>query len=80
MNNEPQTVRPAPGRYRHFKGAYYQVMDVARHSETEEMYVIYSPLYKQKELWIRPLSDFCATVQVDGRTVPRFQPVSDEAC
>ena len=68
-----------PGVYRHYKGLDYQVIGSARHSETEEVMVLYHPLYGDKsaqEYWVRPLAMFTETVRVDGRDVPRFAPVS----
>ena len=66
-----------PGRYRHFKGAEYQVIDVARHSETAEELVVYRPLYGDGRLWVRPLQLFVETVQLDGRQIPRFLFLGD---
>ncbi len=63
---------PLPGRYRHFKGGEYEVLGVARHSETDEPLVVYRPLYNDSGLWARPAAMFLETVVVDGRTVPRF--------
>ena len=60
------------GIYRHYKGQDYQVYEVATHSETEEAYVVYRPLYGEMALWIRPLSMFTETVEVDGKSLPRF--------
>lgn len=62
-----------PGRYRHYKGNDYQVIDVARHSETEELLVIYRPLYGEQKLWVRPLAMFTETVERDGELIPRFE-------
>jgi hypothetical protein len=62
----------APGRYRHYKGAHYEVIGVARHSETEEELVVYRALYGERGLWARPLAMFLESVEVDGATVPRF--------
>ena len=61
-----------PGRYRHFKGGEYQVIDIARHSETEEDMVVYRPLYGAGKLWVRPLHMFIEPVEKDGETMPRF--------
>jgi hypothetical protein len=61
------------GLYRHYKGGYYQVIGVARHSETDEQLVVYRCLYDNYSLWVRPLAMFLETVLVDGRTVPRFE-------
>lgn len=63
------------GRYRHYKGGLYDVIGVARHSETEEPLVVYSPLAGDSGLWVRPLAMFLETVRVDGDDVPRFAPV-----
>ena len=60
------------GLYQHYKGGQYQVYGVARHSETEEQLVVYRPLYGERALWVRPLSMFTETLEVDGRIVPRF--------
>lgn len=62
------------GIYRHYKGQLYQVFSVARHSETQEYHVVYQCLYGDYSIWIRPLSMFIETVQLeDGRSVVRFQ-------
>jgi cyclomaltodextrinase / maltogenic alpha-amylase / neopullulanase len=65
-----------PGRYRHFKGKEYEVVGVARHSETLEEYVVYRALYASEfganALWIRPAAMFAESVQKDGALVPRF--------
>ena len=63
----------APGRYRHYKGGEYMVMGVARHSETEELLVVYQPQYGERKWWVRPLSMFTEQVEVDGTLVPRFE-------
>ena len=64
-----------PGRYRHFKGNEYEVIGMARHSETDEWLVVYRPLYGDGGLWVRPLAMFTETVTHDGKVVPRFAPV-----
>lgn len=61
------------GRYRHYKGKEYRVIGVARHSETEEEFVVYRQCDGDFGLWVRPKDMFMGTVEVDGRTVPRFQ-------
>jgi len=64
---------PVPGRYRHYKGGDYQVIGTARHSETDELLVVYRCLYDNDSLWVRPLDMFMETVLVNGREVPRFE-------
>lgn len=66
-----------PGRYRHYKGKDYQVIEVATHSETGEQLVIYRALYGEHGLWARPLAMFSETVTVDGACVPRFRFVDE---
>lgn len=61
-----------PGRYRHYKGNFYQVVGMARHSETEEELVVYRCLYGDFSLWVRPLALFLDLVSVDGKEEPRF--------
>jgi hypothetical protein len=70
---------PAPGRYRHYKGPHYEVLHVARHSETEELLVVYRALYGERGVWVRPLAMFTGRVEVDGSMVPRFAPVGEGA-
>ncbi len=61
-----------PGRYRHFKGREYEVLGIARHSETEEELVVYRALYGDFGLWVRPVSMWNETVERDGKTFRRF--------
>lgn len=64
-----------PGVYEHYKRARYEVLLVARHSETEEPFVVYRQLYGDGSAWVRPLAMFAGSVEVEGRTVPRFRHV-----
>ncbi|MBU1310892.1 MAG: DUF1653 domain-containing protein [Gammaproteobacteria bacterium] len=68
------TLKPPlqPGFYQHYKGAYYQVIDCARHSETEQWLVIYRALYGDFGLWARPLDMFTENVEIAGELLPRF--------
>jgi hypothetical protein len=66
-----------PGRYRHYKGNDYEVLGVARHSETQEELVVYRALYGERGLWVRPKAMFVETVSVQGKTLPRFAFVGD---
>ena len=61
-----------PGRYRHFKGKEYEVLFTARHSETEELMVVYRALYGERGVWVRPASMWTETVERDGKTRRRF--------
>lgn len=61
------------GKYRHYKGKEYEVIGVARHSETLEEMVVYRALYGDHDLWVRPLKMFLEEVEVDGQKIPRFQ-------
>ena len=60
------------GRYRHYKGQPYQVVELCRHSETQEVLVLYRQLYGDGALWVRPYAMFVEIVVVDGQTQPRF--------
>lgn len=77
MSDLPPLPALASGRYRHYKGRDYDVVGVARHSETLEPVVVYRPLYDEGALWVRPHAMFVETVEVDGRAIPRFAPVTE---
>ena len=64
-----------PGKYRHFKGNYYEVIGVALHSETMEEMVVYRALYGEHGLWGRPAAMWTETIDRDGYHGPRFQYV-----
>ena len=70
------------GKYQHFKGNFYQVLHVGKHSETQEDMVVYYPLYGaieetgEPEIWIRPLAMFDETIERDGKTLKRFSKVA----
>ena len=61
-----------PGRYRHYKGNEYEVIGIAKHSESLEPMVVYRPLYGEGGLWVRPAAMFAENVVIDGKTQPRF--------
>lgn len=65
------------GIYRHYKDKLYQVIGVARHSETEEDHVVYRPLYGERGLWIRPLAMFDETIEHGGVKMKRFTFIED---
>ena len=67
-----------PGRYRHYKGGEYTLIGVARHSETEELLVIYRPEYGERELWVRPQTMFSESVETQKGREPRFALIETE--
>ena len=68
------TDRPDPGTYVHYKnGKHYTVIDVVKHSETEECIVLYRAEYGNYGLWVRPLKNFLKQVNLDGQLVARFK-------
>lgn len=71
QDEAPERLRK--GIYRHFKGQYYQVIDVAQHCDTEEFMVVYRALYGKRGLWVRPLTHFVEYVEREGTLTPRFQ-------
>lgn len=73
MSDLPPLPSTPTGRYRHYKGGEYEVVGVARHSETLEPLVVYRPLYGEGALWVRPHAMFFGEVVVDGVARPRFQ-------
>ena len=60
------------GKYRHFKGMEYEVIALAKHSETQEELVVYRALYGEKQVWVRPASMWNETVERDGKSYKRF--------
>lgn len=63
------------GKYQHFKGGLYRVIDVVKHSETLEDLVLYEALYDnpRSNLWVRPVKMFIEKVKVNGKMLPRFK-------
>lgn len=66
------------GKYRHYKGNYYELIGMARHSETLEDMVVYRALYGEMGLWVRPASMWSELVEVDGEKVKRFAYVGED--
>lgn len=64
-----------PGKYKHFKGNEYEVISVARHSETTKPMVVYRALYGSLDLWVRPADMWFETVERDGRICKRFEKI-----
>lgn len=65
------------GRYRHFKGNEYEVLYIAKHSETTEQMVVYKALYGDGGVWVRPASMWNETVERDGKIFKRFEYIGD---
>lgn len=61
------------GRYKHYKGNYYEVIGTARHSETEEELVVYFAVKSPEQLWVRPLSMFIEYIELNGESIQRFK-------
>ena len=68
-----------PGRYRHFKGKEYELICTARHSETEELMMVYRALYGEGGIWVRPAAMWNEEIERDGRRFRRFTYMGDEA-
>ena len=68
----PPLIRTPPGRYRHYKGLLYEVLDTVRHSETLEAMTLYRALYGEQGPWVRPAAMFNEEVVIDGVRQPRF--------
>ena len=65
------------GKYRHFKGNEYEVLYIAKHSETMEDMVVYRALYGEKGVWVRPAAMWDETITRNGRTFKRFEKIED---
>ena len=74
MSEDELPALPATptGRYRHYKGGEYELIGVARHSETLEALALYRPLYNASGLWVRPYAMFFEEIEHEGRRQPRF--------
>jgi hypothetical protein len=78
--NHPNESTPklTPGKYRHYKGNDYQVIGVAKHSETEEDFVVYRALYGTGSLWVRPVEMFCEKIKIGGKLISRFEWIDED--
>lgn len=65
------------GIYKHYKGNYYVVVSVAKHSETLEDLVVYQALYGDFGLWVRPMEMFCETIEINGQQQKRFEFIGE---
>ena len=82
MNDLPPLPEARLGRYQHYKGGLYEVVGVARHSESLEPLVVYRPLSPNADgtdsgLWVRPHAMFFESITIDGVHQPRFAPLDD---
>lgn len=66
------------GRYRHFKGHEYEIIGIAKHSETLEEMVVYRALYGEGDLWVRPAAMWNEIIERDGKTFPRFALIEED--
>ena len=65
------------GQYQHYKGGRYEVIGIARHSETGEELVIYRALHGEAQIWARPLAMFLEEVEMGSKRIPRFKYLTD---
>lgn len=72
-------MKPKLGKYKHYKGKEYEVIGIARHSETLEELVVYKALYQKEgeNLWVRPLKMFIEEVEIEGRKIKRFEYIEE---
>ena len=79
VNNElpPLEFELKPGRYRHFRGNEYELIGLARHSETLAPMVVYRALYGEYGLWVRPAEMWSEWVEQEGYAGPRFVLIED---
>ena len=71
----PPMITTPPGRYRHYKGGLYEVVDTVRHSESLEPMTLYRALYGEKGLWVRPAAMFLEDVDIENVHQPRFSRI-----
>ena len=78
LDDFPPLIETPPGRYRHYKGMLYDVVDTVRHSESLEPMTLYRALYGEHGLWVRPVAMFNEEVVIDGVRQPCFTKVLDD--
>lgn len=64
-----------PGKYHYYKEKEYEVIGIVKHNETLEDLVVYRALYDEGQIWARPLKMFLEEVEIEGKKVPRFEPI-----
>ncbi len=75
MTFEEAKMKILPGKYRHFKGNEYEVLEIARHSETLAPMVVYRALYGEGGVWVRSAEMWLETVCRDGKNYSRFERI-----
>lgn len=60
------------GRYKHYKGEFYQVSGICKHTETEEELVFYQSLHGDYAYWVRPVEMFFSEIEYENQVIPRF--------
>ena len=73
MTYEESVASIPKGRYRHYKGNEYEVLEIAKHSETLEPMVVYRALYGEQGVWVRPAKMWNETIEKDGKSFKRFE-------
>lgn len=68
------------GKYKHYKGGFYKVLGIVKHSETLEDLVLYETLYEnpKSKLWVRPLKMFSEKIELNGKMVSRFEYLNEK--
>lgn len=72
-------MEPAIGEYRHYSGKEYEVLYIAKHSETLEEMVVYKALYGDYQIWVRPRAMFIEEIVHNGVRQPRFRRIDETA-
>ena len=75
MTYEEAKKKIPPGKYQHFKGNVYEVIGIAKHSETEEIMVVYRACYGANDIWVRPAKMWNESVERNGKTFLRFRKI-----
>ncbi|MBM87559.1 MAG: hypothetical protein CMQ41_04215 [Gammaproteobacteria bacterium] len=75
--NKSKFVKIPRGKYRHYKGREYKLIDIVHHSETHEPLVLYQALYGDFDHWVRPFEMFFEILVINGNEIPRFQYLGD---
>ncbi|MEG0823900.1 MAG: DUF1653 domain-containing protein [Erysipelotrichaceae bacterium] len=74
-NNTIPSYKHLLGLYKHYKGNTYELIGIAKDSETLELKVVYKALYGTNELWVRSMDMFFETINIEGKPIPRFKKI-----